>query len=194
MKLSHQVFGAFCVLAILAVSSVNSGVRAEDGFVATNDIGSSVIDFDTLEGKYSSWSISDVGTLNAIRTTMRVHRIGYDRKWSPVLAIGFKNGEDVVWFRLHSLDHNTPLGISLQRHRANKKEEEKNLAKKLDLHEDLPVAINWDRDGTVTVQVKDESPVALSLGKPILSVELLGSTCEGEFAPFRIGRSATASH
>jgi hypothetical protein len=179
--------GTIATFCGATLAAVTSGRAAADNFAPESGIGSSSLDFDTADGNYSKWRMDSLGTLNAVRTTMRIDRLGYDPRWLPFLGIAVINGDEGIAFRIIALEHKTPLAISLTHFQKNEVADEHKFSTTLDLNEKLDVAISWTSDGALTAKVANEEPYTLRM-KPIASLQLSGSTCDGKFDPLQIGR------
>ncbi len=174
--------------ALLALALVAAVPVHADTFVPVPQLSDIVLDQDTGNGKYSVWRIAHPETLNAIRTTVQVHRLGQDDRWAPGFGIFLKSGNKEVAFQIFSGTRQPPLAMHLFANKGGATAEDQNFAATLGLDQKLDVAIDWTADGTVTVEAGGEKHT-IALGAPVTSVEFICSTGEVEFSPLQIGRT-----
>jgi len=177
------------VCAAFAVAAYGLNPAYAETFTPIPALGNSVLDFDTQSGNYSGWQIADVGSINAIRTTLQVHRLGNDPRWIPTFSIILANSDRNVVFQLVSPKDDPPLFMFLKRHEGGKSADEQQFSTTVGVDEKLDVSIDWTPDGTVTVRAGEETRT-INLGAPVTSLQLSGSTGEIEFNPLRIGHAA----
>ena len=172
---------AAAALAILA------GCASAETFVPLPVLGSTVLDFDTDAGKYSGWEVADLGSVNAVRLTVQVHRLGQDPRWAPTFNVRVSNGDHWAALRLESLDRQAPVAVVLASGEKDKPAVEAPLSAPLALDTPLEVAIDWTADGKVTIRAGAQAKT-VDLGGAPKSLSFTGSTGEIEFNPLKIGR------
>jgi hypothetical protein len=175
---------ALLALALAAVVPAHAGT-----FVPVPQLADMALDQDTANGKYSVWRIARPEALNAIRTTIQVHRLGQDDRWAPGFGIFLKSGNKVVAFQIFSDTRQPPLTMHLFAGTDGTSTEDQSFAAMLGLDQKLDVAVDWTADGVVTVEAGGEKHT-IALGAPVTSVEFIGSTGEAEFSPLQIGRTS----
>lgn len=163
---------------------------AAGAFAPAAPLGSTVLDLDVKSGNYSTWRIDDASGINAIRTTLQIHRLGADDpRWAPAFTITLKNGDALVTFQIQSEHRQPPLSLHFEANRGDEEIDDQTFTFTLGLDEKLDVAIDWTADGTVSIKAGPEKRT-IALGVPIKAVSFGASTGEVEFNPLQIGTSA----
>jgi hypothetical protein len=81
---------------VFVATMLGWNTASAETFTPVPVLGNTVLDFDTQSGNYSGWVINDIGSINAVRTTLKVHRLGSDPKWAPQFIITLWNGKSSV--------------------------------------------------------------------------------------------------
>ncbi|MGH6870437.1 MAG: hypothetical protein ACREHE_02920 [Rhizomicrobium sp.] len=163
-------------------------VRADD-FVAAPHLGGMVLDQDTQAGKYSVWRLTDLAGIDAVRTTLAVHRLGDDPRWAPGFGITLSAGDQSVMFQLVSPTRQAPLEIHLFRYDHGKQVDDIRFKTTAGLDEKLAVSVDWSAAGVVTVRLGNGETQTLTLGAPATQLDFSASTGEGEYNPLSIGHA-----
>jgi hypothetical protein len=166
-----------------------SGTAEADDLKTVPSLGNTVLDLDTGNGNYSQWKIDDLGTVNSLRTTLQVHRLGDDPRWAPSVTIVVGNKDENVSFQVLSATRQPPLTMHMGHYVAGKLAEDRSFTKTVDLNEKLDVAVDWTAAGVVTVTLGDGETQTFSLKAAPTSLSIDGSTGEAEFNPLRIGHA-----
>jgi hypothetical protein len=182
--------GLALMVTVLVVGFAGAAARADD-FRPAPGLGSLVLDFDTDAGKYSQWKLQDLTGIDAVRTTLQVHRIGMDERWAPGFAIGLENTQATVFFRIISPTREAPFEIHLIRFEGGKTTVDELFKTTLGLDEKLDVAFAWGADGTVTVKLGNGETLNVALGGVASTLQFSGSTGEVEFNPLQIGHAGS---
>lgn len=177
--------------AIVLISTLSTcPALAADNFVAAADVGTANIDFDTMDYHFSQFRLPNIGTLNALRTVIHIDRLGSDPRTAPAVGIhllGDSNGNEIQ-LRFWSVA-NASITAKLIRFESGKSAVEIDFHQAFKLAQNIDVAMNWTPDGKVVALVGGEL-LTLDLAQPISSLLLTGTTCEGQFTPFKIGRAS----
>ncbi len=150
--------------------------------------GSTVLDLDTPDGHVSQWQLGDLRAINALRTTLRVERLGDNRDWLPSFTIALVNDNEHISFQIVNPAGSRRLIIHVIRYTGKTIAEDQIFASSTALHADLDVAIGWTAAGSVTVRLGSGEAITESLGSAPTSLQILCSTGEVRFDPLNIGR------
>jgi len=173
------------ILAVVACAVLVSTPAWAETFTLSPP-GAMSVDLDTRNGAYSFWRIEDAGSINTIRATLQIHRLGEDPRWAPAFTVSCIGGADRIAFRIKSLDRKPPLTMHLEYMKDGKVVEEQDYLATIGLDEKIELTVTWTVDSAVSVRVGDEKRT-ITLGAPIRSVEIDGSTGEIELNPLAIG-------
>ena len=176
------------MIAYAAAALLLASGAAAETFTPLPVLGSTQLDLDTQDGHYCGWFVDDLGPVNALRTTLQVHRRGSDPKWVPSFSITLKNGDKRVSLNIWAPLPALPMVVRVEQP-GDKPDEVGQLLGKLDMDTPVDVAIDWTADGQVTIRAGGQTATA-SLGAPVKSLEITGSTGEIEFNPLQIGTAA----
>ena len=146
-----------------------------------------ILDSNTQSGNAATWKIGDLGSVNAVRASVRVHRLDYDPFKTPSFTITLSGDAYKVVFNILSTNFRPPLAMRLEHWVDGKFWQQQSFSAALKLDENLDVAIDWTANGNVTVQAGNETRT-IYLGAPVTSVEFSASVGEVDFAPFKVGR------
>ena len=149
-----------------------------------------ILDSNTQSGNAATWKIGDLGSVNAVRASVRVHRLDYDPFKTPSFTITLSGDAYKVVFNILSTNFRPPLAMRLEHWVDGKFWQQQSFSAALKLDETLDVAIDWTADGNVTVQAGTETKT-MYLGAPVSSVEFSASVGEIDFAPFKVGHVNT---
>jgi len=177
------------MLFAAALLALSAPPALSETFTPAAPLGSTVLDLDTESGNFSDWRIDRLEGINAVRTTLQVHRLGSDPRWAPGFTISLTRGKRAVYFQILGPDRKPPLMMFLAASEDGKKVDEQNFQATVGLDEKIAIAVDWTADGTVTAQVGAEKKT-MSLGGPAERLEFAGSTGEAEFNPLQIGHVA----
>lgn len=148
--------------------------------------GTLILDSSGQNGNINTWKIDDVGSINAVRTSVRVHRLDYDPFKTPSFTVTLSGGDYKVVFNILSKDFKPPLSMRLEHWVDGAFYDQRTFSAILNRDESLDVAIDWTEDGKVTVQAGGETKT-IYLGAPVTFVEFSASVGEIDFAPFKVG-------
>ena len=93
---------------VFVATMLGWNTASAETFTPVPVLGNTVLDFDTQSGNYSGWVINDIGSINAVRTTLKVHRLGSDPKWAPQFIITSGTARAVL---LHYFRHPGQSGL-----------------------------------------------------------------------------------
>ena len=155
------------------------------------------MDLDTAAGAYSKWRHLDLGSLSALRATIRIPVIRKDAKWSPVFSLWVEKSESgrmpdrvgVQIFapnqgvQIFAPNQEVPLGIRVVQLQAGKVTLTEKSGKAINLNESVTVEINWATPKIVRIKIGDSETHNLSVPWSIDSVELGASTGEMKVEP-----------
>jgi hypothetical protein len=181
MKPTRMIVGAAFVVAALGWSPASA-----ESFTPAPGPGSLILDSATQNGYPATWRIDDLGSINAIRTSLRVHRLDYDPNKTPTFTVTLAGRDYKVVLNILSKNFKPPLTARLEHWVNGTFWEQHVFSSSLKLDEKMDVAIDWTVDGNVTVQAGSETKTYY-LGAPVASLELSASVGEIEFIPFTIG-------
>jgi hypothetical protein len=181
----HRLFIGFVVACVMAASAASA-----DDFTPLPNLGDTVLDLDTASGNFSAWQIHDIGTINAIRTTLQIRRLGSDPDWLPSFWINVGNSNEQVSFRIFSETRRPPLAIHLMRYAGKDLADDRVFASTVGLNENLDVSISWTPQGSVTVRLGGGETHTTVLRSAVTSVQIGGSTGQVKFNPLRIGHAS----
>jgi hypothetical protein len=157
-------------------------------FVAAPNLGDLVLDLDTADGKYSAWEVHDLRAIDAVRTTLQVHRLGDDPRWAPTFTINISTAVDSAIFQILSATRQPPLSMHAT-HRVDKSDvDEKIFTTTLGLDQKLEVSVDWTAGGEVTIRLGSGESYTVQLKGPPTSLQFTDSTGEFELNPLRLGR------
>ena len=148
--------------------------------------GTLILDSAKQNGNAATWKIDSLGSVNAIRTNLWVHRLDYDPFKTPSFTIAFSGDDYKVVFNVFSKNFKPPLSVQLEYWVDGKFIKVLPFSATLNRDQNLDVAIDWTADGNVTVQAGGETKT-IYLGAPVSSVEFSASVGEIDFAPFKVG-------
>jgi hypothetical protein len=174
------------VCAALATAFGWNPVSAES-FILAPGPGTLILDSNGQNDNASTWRIDDLGSINAIRTTIRVHRLDYDPFKTPTFTVTLSGGDYKVVFNILTTNFRPPLSVRLEHWVEGTFWQQRPFAAPLKLDESRDLAIDWTTDGNVTVKCGGETQT-LYLGASVSSVAFAASVGEIEFAPFQVGR------
>src|SRR5271155_880927 len=112
-------------LLVIAMDLLSTSIAGEERRPQTSHLSSFVpapgqtfsLDLDTVPGKYSNWRHHDLGSISALRATMRIPTIRRDAKWAPSFSIWVEKADpkqppdspDRVGIQFVSLGQKLPL-------------------------------------------------------------------------------------
>jgi hypothetical protein len=150
------------------------------------------LDLDTAPGASSNWQHHDLGSLSALRATIRVPRIGRDAKWAPSFSVWLEKADakqalDRVGIQFVSFGQKLPLITRMVQFQAGKLAQTENSEKTLNLSEKVTVEIMWATPHVVTINIGDSESHTLNIPWSIDSVEVSASTGEMQVDPLVLG-------
>jgi hypothetical protein len=177
------------ILAAVLGTAALFGAHAGAGtFTAASPPGSTVLDLDTQDGNYSIWRLEAADGIDAIHTTVQVHRLGNDPRWTPTFTITLRNGDAGVLLHMSSRTRQPPLTLESEVTKAGKETSGETYIVTLPLDQKMDIKIEWTPDGTVAFWAGGEKHT-VALGAPVKTVEFSGSTGEVEYNPLEIGHT-----
>lgn len=178
------------VCAAFAAAALGWNPASAEPFTPAPGPGTLILDSSRQNGNAATWKIDDLGSINAVRTSVRVHRLDYDPFKTPSFAVTLSGDDYKVVFNIFSKNFKPPLSLQLEHWVDGKFWQQRPFSTALKLDENLDVAIDWAADGNVTVQAGGETQT-FYLGAPATSLEFSASVGEIQFAPFKVGRVRT---
>jgi hypothetical protein len=149
------------------------------------------LDLDTAEGAVSEWSHKDLGSLSALRATLRVPRLRKHDKWFPTFSVFLDNGEtgqarNRVGLELWAPDRKPPLRVRLIQSVAGKLSEHSS-NRTVDLGENLNVEMIWQTPHTITIKIGDSESHTVNIPWSVNGVSVSASTGQMEVDPLALG-------
>jgi hypothetical protein len=175
------------VFAAFAAAALGWNPASAETFAPAPGPATLTLDSSGQNGNVHTWKIDDLGAINAVRATVRVHRLDYDPFKAPSFAVTLSGDDYKVVFDILSKNFRPPLSLQLEHWVDGKFWQQQSFSAALKLDENLDVAIDWTADGNVTVRAGTETKT-MYLGAPVSSVEFSASVGEVDFAPFKVGR------
>jgi hypothetical protein len=159
-------------------------------FMPAPSMGNLYLDLDIVDGRYSEWRINDLGTINALRARLQVHRFGEQSKWAPTFTIEVdRSNNENVQFQLTAPRRGSPLVIRAV-HRAGSKFMQFALFHAtLNLDQKLDIAIDWTPTGDITLRIAPNEFATMALHGAPTKLSIGASTGEIEFDPLALGHS-----
>ena len=150
------------------------------------------LDLDAPEGVYSQWRHDDLGSLSAMRATIRVLRVRQPAKWDPVFSLWLHKTEagqkgSRLELRLFANHGKPPLVIQIVRFEGGKSVAIESSNKTIGLNENLTVEFSWGTPHTATIKIGDSETHKISVPWSIDSVGVYASTGEMEVDPLVLG-------
>lgn len=150
------------------------------------------LDLDTAAGTYSNWWHHDLGSLSALRATIRIPVIREDAKWTPAFSLWVHKSEsgqvpDRVGIQFVELNQKLPLAIRVVQFQAEKAILTELFLKAININENVNVEIVWAAPNIVTIKIGDSETHTLSVPWSIGSVEVAASTGEMKVDPLVLG-------
>jgi hypothetical protein len=141
------------------------------------------LDLDTAAGAYSNWRHHDLGTLSALRATIRIPVIRKDPKWAPAFSLWVQKSEsgqvlDRIGVQFFAPNQKPPLAIRVVQFQAGKLTLTENSGKTISINESVTVEIVWATPNMVTIKIGDSETHNLSVPWSIDSAEVTASTGE----------------
>lgn len=140
---------------------------------------------DSASGKTAAWRF-DADGVNAIRTGITVTKLGYDPYKLPSITITISGHGHKTVLKLASANFRPPLTVRAERWVGDTFLSQAPFAKPLALKQRLDVAIDWSRNGKVTIVAGGESHT-LILGGEVEEIVFAVETGEVRFDPLAIG-------
>jgi hypothetical protein len=150
------------------------------------------LDLDTAESAYSQWRHDDLGSLSAMRATIRVLRVRKAAKWDPAFSLWLQKTEagqmrNRVELQLVAPHGKPPLLIRVVQFEGGKSVATESSNKTIGLNENLTVEIAWGTPHTATIKIGDSETHKVSIPWLIDSVGVSVSTGEMEVNPLVLG-------
>jgi hypothetical protein len=150
------------------------------------------LDLDTAAGAYSNWGHHDLGSLSALRATIRIPRIRKDAKWAPAFTVWVQRSEprqapDRVGVQFFAPNKKPPLAIRMVQFQAGKLTTTETSRRTININESITVEIVWATPNMVTIKIGDSETHTLSVPWSIASVEFVASTGEMKVDPLVLG-------
>jgi len=151
------------------------------------------LDLDTPEARFSQWRHDELGSISALRATLRIPLIRQDPRWFPVFSIrvqrnelGGKSGNDVA-LQILARDRKVPLSVQAVEREGGRVVETQVFSKTIGLDEAVDVEMEWNSINTVTIKVGDEIRKMSVSGWRVDSVVVSASTGEMTIDPLVFG-------
>lgn len=174
---------------VAAALACAPAARAAEGAFKPAPNATHLIDLDTRQGAYSSWSVTDLAGVDAVRATMTVKLLGDHPRWAPAYGLEVGDGEESVRVQILSVDRKT-LKLFIVRLEGSQ-EWEQHPDAEIALDQPVEVAFDWTPDGKVAVVVHPQGRPALRrefrLRAAPTKVEASASTGELALTPLRLG-------
>ena len=152
------------------------------------------LDLDAPEGVYSQWRHDDLGSLSAMRATIRILRVRPPNKWGPTFSLWLQKTEagqkaNRVELQLFANHGKPPLVIHIITFEGGKSVATENSEKTIGLNENLTVEFSWAIPHTAIIKIGDSETHKISIPWSIDSVGVNASTGEIEVDPLVFGNS-----
>src|SRR5580704_299115 len=152
-----------------------------------------LIDLDTPSQHLSVWDLNDLGTLNALRATVKINAIvPTDGKVKPGFLIGFTNGDEMASVFIADAPKGGGLVMGLGATRGDKRLGGGGVflsAVTIGIAQAFDLAIDWTADGKLTATLNGRESYTVQLSKAPTKLEIEGSSGEIELNPLTLGRS-----
>jgi hypothetical protein len=160
-------------------------------FTPAPNLGNTVLDLDAPTGKYSAWKISDLKSINAMRSTLKVRRLVEGPKWLPTFTIILANADESLTLEISTPARQPPLEIHLVHRKGEQIVENLPFSSLIEIDQKLDVAIDWTEAGTITVRLGSRETLMSTFRSPPTSIQFSASTGEVEFNPLKLGHTSS---
>jgi hypothetical protein len=170
---------------LLAWMLLGTSALAQD-FVPAPGLAALSIDLDTEEGHYAEWRTGDLCSVNALRASVTVPRLGVHERWAPAVNFFVARGQERVGVQFSAPERVRPFIADFVHYGATAQERTP-LQGAFAFETPVQVELTWTPEGVVTINVGDDTAV-LSLGGAPDAVAISNSTGEAIISPFQLGR------
>jgi hypothetical protein len=190
------------ILAIYLCVGFSLGARSQskspESFVAAPGQ-SFYLDLDTAAGCFSEWRHEDLGSLNALSTTVRVPRVRSDRKWYPAFGIwlqeaGIGQGRRRVGVRLVAPQKKETLVIEILQDNKDDPASTDTLPIEVGLDEDVAIAMDWSTPNSITIKVGDHETRTVPVTWQVGGISITSSTGQVKLDPLLLGTNRTSQN
>ncbi len=149
------------------------------------------LDLDTAEGAFSQWRHKDLGSLSALRATLRVPTLRKNNKFVPAFSVWLQNTEagkvqNSMGLQLFAPDRKPPLSIRIVQAVAGKSSFESS-NRTIGLDENLTVEIDWQTAHTVTIKIGESETHTINIPWSVDTVSVTASTGQMKADPLVLG-------
>jgi hypothetical protein len=184
----------YILASALALAMLSVGSASAQTFTAAPNL-SFFLDFDSEDGNYSLWRVTDLSGVNALRAHSTLVRKGEHERYSPSFAIAIGGESAQARLQVAALPRSGPLIVRALRVEGNQTTEEQMFLLTPEFRETFDVHVEWTPEGLVTFTVYSNAARAvngyerrqINLGGAPTVVEVSGSTGEVSFDPIELG-------
>ena len=166
--------------AVFSLLLAGSAAPAQTFTAAPNN--KFLVDLDTMDGHFSNWEHDDLGSLNALRASLKVTRLGNIAKWLPYFTVWLyaksPGSNGVCGLVLDAPARKPPLNARLDCRIDGSKVTPQPFSKTLNVNEAVDLEMSWIDANKLTVRLGTETrTLPLPWGVSKLAV----SSSTGEF-------------
>lgn len=162
-----------------------------------------VLDLDTPDQHMSEWRLTDLGSINALRATVKINGLIATRgEIKAGFLINFSSGDETVAVYVlgNPKDHNFMVFLTHNRGEEAMKDGGMYLCSMLlAMQKPFELAVDWTPDGKVTATISGytkldgtpgSEPLQAQMAKPPQQIAINGTGGEIELNPLALGRTA----
>lgn len=172
---------------------VLTGAARAGGFTAAPH-STYLLDLDTPDQHMSAWRLDELTSINALRTTATVHRLGSgDGDIKPGFLLNFVNGTERVAIYILGNPRDQKLAVTLLHTRGNKDVGDGGVflgGLLLGVEQPFDLAVDWTPDGKMTATLSGKETLSAQMAKPPTQLEVNGTGGEIEFKALVLGTSS----
>ncbi len=146
--------------ALLAVTIFPSRPSLAESFVAASEQRFQ-LEFDTVDGHFSVWSLEGLQSANAVRATISVERFGTHERWVPFLRVEIKNvkaAPNLYWGLVAGgKKGGGPLAFQALQRDAGKEIQKVDFRKTGNLKGKIALEISWATPGKLLIRLDNET-------------------------------------
>jgi hypothetical protein len=180
-----------------------ASVSATAANFTPNPQASYVLDLDTPDQHMSEWRLTDLGTINALRATVKINGLIATRgEIKPGFLINFTSGDETVAVYVlgNAKDHNFMVFLTHNRGKEDIKDGGMYICSMLlAMEKPFELAVDWTPDGKVTATISGykkldgtsgSEPLEAQMTKPPQQIAINGTGGEIELNPLTLGHTS----
>src|ERR1700678_500973 len=152
------------VLSTIALVCALAGAADATDFIPAPNLGNVTLDLDTQDGNYSGLKLKDIAGVNAIRATIKIHRLGQFPNWGPAFFIAIYSDSDKIEFRLVGGAHQPLIGMQvLHLTREDLEIERRPINAAVRTDQGFRIAIDWTANGLLAIHLPNGETQSVAL-------------------------------